>query len=239
MLTPLPPVVTDIRLVETSTKEWDMTARKLLPLSGLGFVVAMIGGLIAFGDTPPADATGTALLAYYDEHALKRSAYAFVIAATVPLLALFAIALAQLREGAARSAWELLALVGAAITGAGLMASALITFSLANAPDQGASGDAIRILALIDGDVWVAANASLGVLMLGAAGTMLGHEQSRRWLGWTALVLGIALFVPFADFVALLFSAVWISVVSVLLSRNATEPVAGVAPQSTSEVARA
>jgi hypothetical protein len=34
-------------------------------------------------------------------------------------------------------------------------------------------------------------------------------------LGWIALVAGIALFIPFADFIALIVSGLWIITVSV------------------------
>ena len=49
-----------------------------------------------------------------------------------------------------------------------------------------------------------------------------------RWLGWAALVLGILLFIPFADFIALLVTLVWILVVSVVLftRAGAARPVA-------------
>ena len=68
----------------------------------------------------------------------------------------------------------------------------------------------------------VAFNAGFGVMMLGAAGCLLTRAGSYRWLGWIAVVLGIALFIPFADFIALILTLIWILVVSVLLFRHAT-----------------
>lgn len=72
----------------------------------------------------------------------------------------------------------------------------------------------------LDSDSWVAFNAALGVMMLGAAGCMI--PSGVRFMGWSALVLGIALFIPFADFFALVLTLVWIIVESVLLYRAAS-----------------
>ena len=59
-------------------------------------------------------------------------------------------------------------------------------------------------------------------MMLGAAGLLLTETVLPRWLGWLALVLGVALFIPFADFIALIIALLWIIVVSVMLYLGAT-----------------
>jgi uncharacterized membrane protein len=48
---------------------------------------------------------------------------------------------------------------------------------------------------------------------------MLSGSGERRWLGWIALVLGVALFIPFADFVALLAMLFWILVTGLVQAR--------------------
>jgi hypothetical protein len=60
--------------------------------------------------------------------------------------------------------------------------------------------------------------------MLGAAGSLLGTGRAYRWLGWAALVLGIALFIPFADFFALLLTLVWIIVTSLMMFKAKLGP---------------
>ena len=62
-------------------------------------------------------------------------------------------------------------------------------------------------LIALDSDSWVASNAGFGMMMLGAAGCSSRLGVNRR-LGWMALVLGIAVFIPYADFVALVVTAV-------------------------------
>ncbi len=83
----------------------------------------------------------------------------------------------------------------------------------------------------LDGNTWIGFFGGLGVMMLGAAGALLS-ATSRRWLGWTALVLGVALFVPFADFFAMMLTAIWIIVASVLLARRIPEAVDAMAPSA-------
>jgi hypothetical protein len=77
---------------------------------------------------------------------------------------------------------------------------------------------AVRTLPPIS-TTWAAFNAAFGVIMLGAAGSLLADGRGGRWLGWVALLLGIALFIPYADFIALLLTLIWIIVTSVLLFR--------------------
>src|SRR5512143_1994580 len=86
------------------------------------------------------------------------------------------------------------------------------------------SAAGLQVLNLVDGDAWVAWNAGIGVMMLGAAGSLLSRRAGSRRLGWTALVLGALLFIPYADFFALLATALWILATSAVLHRQAAVP---------------
>src|SRR6266576_1207753 len=72
------------------------------------------------------------------------------------------------------------------------------------------------------------------LMMLGAGGSLLARTRLYRWLGWAALALGIALFIPFVDFVALLLSGVWILVTSVTLFSERAEAQYAAAPRMAS-----
>ena len=76
-----------------------------------------------------------------------------------------------------------------------------------------------QVLAGLDQSTWMALCAGLGVLMLGAAGSLLA-----QWVApvraWIALVAGIALFIPFAYFIALIVSGLWIIATSISLYRR-------------------
>jgi hypothetical protein len=75
-----------------------------------------------------------------------------------------------------------------------------------------------------------AVNPSLGVMLVGAAGSILCANWGRRWLGWSAAVLGIALFIPFVDFFGLVLSLVWIIAAAIMLSRERGDATAVRAP---------
>lgn len=201
-----------------------MALRRLLPLSGIVFVVLALVAVIGFGgSTPDSDASGAKVLSFYDEHTARQSIAAFLLAASVPFLVAFAATLTTTlwpREADRRLVWELLLIGGGVLTAAALLVNAFVHFALADGADQGISGNALQVLNVLDSDTWVAFNAAFGVMMLGAAGSLLGRVSGYRWLGWAALVFGIALFIPFADFFALLLTLLWIIVTSVMLFRE-------------------
>jgi hypothetical protein len=195
-----------------------------LPLSGIGFVVlGLLSVVVLGGSTPDTNASAAKVASFYDAHNVRQSVAAFILAASVPFLALFGAQLAAAFSALSlpESVWPRFLVAGTAAASAVWLLTALIHFALADAADQRVSGDAIRALNVLDGDSWIAWNAGLGVMMLAAAGAALTVARLLpRWLGWAALVLGVALFIPFADFFALLLTLIWILVVSVMLGRS-------------------
>jgi hypothetical protein len=195
-----------------------------LPLSGIAFVVlGLLSVVVLGGSTPDTDASASKVASFYDAHNGRQTVAAFILAASVPFLALFGAQLAAVfsARSNAESIWPRFLIVGTAVASMVWLLAALVHFALADAADQGVSGDAIRALNMLDGDSWIAWNAGLGVMMLAAGGAALnGARLLPRWLGWAAVVVGVALFIPYADFFALLLTLIWILVVSVMLSRS-------------------
>jgi hypothetical protein len=195
---------------------------KWLPLSGIVFVVLVLVVIIGFsGETPGTDDSAAEIASFYDDETVRQGIAAFLLAATVPFLLLFTASLAGIvrpTDVGSREIWRRMMLGGSFILGAVIMVMAMIHFALADGADD-VNPAALQALNLLDGNFWVAANPALGVMMLGAAGWLLGRVGSYNALGWVALVLGIGLFIPFVDFFALLLSLLWIMVTSVLLYR--------------------
>ena len=154
-----------------------------------------------------------------------------MLAASVPFLVFFAVSLARAvsPEGVGRRMWELVLVGGSLIAGATFLVAALLHFAVNDAVDEGVSGDALRAINILNSDSWIAWNGGLGVMMLGAAGALLASPRSRRWIGWLALVLGIALFIPYADFAALILTGIWIMAMSVMLFRERSDAGSAVA----------
>jgi hypothetical protein len=203
-----------------------MVASKWLPLSGIAFVVLMLVVIVGFsGETPATDDPAAEIASFYDDESVRQGVAAFLLAATVPFLLLFVASLAGIASATgstSREIWRRMLLGGSYILGAVIMVMALIHFALADGADDVAPA-ALQALNLLDGNFWVAANPALGVMMLGAAGWLLGRIGNYNRLGWIALALGIGLFIPYVDFFALLLSLLWIIVTSVLLYQSPQE----------------
>lgn len=199
-----------------------MTRNRWIPLSGIVFVVLVLLDVAAFSSgTPSASSSGSKVATYYNAHQGREVFAAFLFAASAPFLALFGVQLASAlrKSGATSDVWRWLLAIGTAVAAAMVLLTALIHFALADSANH-LAGDGIRALNYLDNDGWIAWNSALGIMMLGAAGLVLGAQRLLpRWFGWIALAVGILLFIPFADFIALLVTLLWIIVVSVMLWR--------------------
>jgi hypothetical protein len=207
-----------------------MKVRNVLPLSGIGFV-ALVAVTVAGigGSTPDPDASAAKVMSFYSAHDGKQIAAAFVLALAAAFLVAFGGALASsLWPKDARPVWELILLTGSALAAAAVLVTAMVHVALADGADK-LSPSGLQVLNVIDGHTWVGFNAGLGVMMLGAAGSLLSRAAG-RWLTWTALALGVLLFVPFADFFAMLATGLWILAASIVLARGDGGAAYGTAP---------
>ncbi len=198
-----------------------MSTNRMLSLAGPAFVVTALVSVIAFGGSSPDSAASPAEVAsFYDSGIWGQALASFLLTASIPFLVVFAIELSGVtsRPGP-HPAWSYLLIGGSVLLGATLAVAAMVHFALADAGDNGFSPTVLQALNVLDGNTWVAFNTGLGVTMLGAAGCLWRAAGTERWLGRLALVLGVLLFVPYADFFALLVSLIWIVVVGVLRAR--------------------
>jgi hypothetical protein len=204
-----------------------MNVSRLLPLSGVVFVVlALLAVIVLGGSTPDTNAPGSEVLAFYDDETVRQAIGSFMLAASVPFVVFFAVSLANAvapADSARLPVWGRVLVTGSGIAAALILVTAFVHFALVDGGDNSVSTEAMQALNLLDGNTWVGFNAGLGVMMLGAAGSLLPQARNYRRLGWVALVLGVALFIPFADFFALILTLVWIIVTSVMLFRERTE----------------
>lgn len=197
--------------------------QKLMHLSGAAFVVLVLVAILGVGrDTPGTSASAEELASFYGDNALRQGIAAFVLALGAPLVVLFGVGLATAlgsRDAGARmSAWGYVLLAGAILVAGADLVTAFAHFALANGADENIAPTALQALNALDGNTWMTFNPAFGVMLLGAAGVLLSAGV-HRWLGWIALLLGIAAFIPFADFFALLATFVWIVVASIVLAR--------------------
>ena len=208
------------------------SATRWLPLGGVIFVALTVVSVVVLGgNTPSPGDSAVKIRSYYDDHRVREFIAVFVLAASVPFLLFFTTYLANVTAGSQgrRSVWQLLFLGGSVAVGIAWIGSAFIHFALTDGVDQKLPDASLQTLNLLDGDSWVLFNSAIGLMMLGAAGTLLTASVTAgyRRLGWCALILGIAAFIPFADFFALLLTGVWIIVASIMAAR-AKDPLVAV-----------
>lgn len=198
---------------------------KLLALSGSGFVVVVLVAVAVLGgDTPGSEDSAEKIRSFYVSHENRETVGAMVLAASSFLLVCFGVSLALAARRGTAGAWGIWQIVlagGSLISGALWIVTGLAHFALTDAANsERVGGDALQALNVLDADMWVAFNAGLGVMMLGAAGSLIPSSSAFRMLGWIALVAGIALFIPYADFIALLVTGLWLISASIMLFRR-------------------
>ena len=197
---------------------------RLLALSGVvGVLLVVIAFVVLGGDTPESEASGATVNAFYDSHQAREFIASFVLAAAAPFLVIFAVSLALAlwpAGGSRKALWQFVLIAGGALAGLAFVITGMLLFVLTDAADQsGFSESALQALNVLSADAWVAFNAGLGVMMLGAAGSLFSRK-AYPVLAWIALVAGIASFIPFADFIALIVAGLWIIYTSVQLYRR-------------------
>ena len=209
-----------------------MQSNRLFVLSGVAFVALVVLAIVGIGgSTPGTGASADELARFYNEHDVQQGIGTFVLAAATPFLVFFGIGLATRlgpRAGG-MSSWGYVLLSGTILVAGSVLLSAFVHFALANGGDEKITPTALEALNTLDGDTWMAFNPAFGVMMIGAAGMLLS-ARAFRWLGWSALVLGVAAFIPFADFFALLGTMLWIVVTSIVLARENGAPRYAAAP---------
>jgi hypothetical protein len=212
-----------------------MHANRLFPLSGIAFIVLVVGAIAGIGgSTPGTDASAAELASFYGDDGIRQGMGTFVLAASVPFLVFFGIGLATALActTGGLTAWGYVLIAGTILVAGSVLLASVAHFALAAGGDEEIAPGALQALNSLDGNTWIAFNSAFGVMMLGAAGVLIS-ARVLAWLGWTALVLGIAAFIPFADFFALLATLIWIVVMSIVLARGKLGPTYLAAPGAT------
>jgi hypothetical protein len=193
--------------------------RRLLPLSGIVFVVLVIVGIVVIGgNTPDIKSSATKITSFYGTHHSKQTIAVYFVFWATPFLIFFAAGLAaaiwagtSIRD----NVWQLILLAGSVVSAAGFLVAAGVHYALADGGKHHLPAAAMQALNALDADNYLVFVGGLGVMMLGAAGAMIRRSDAYRWFGWAALVFGIGIFTP-VGFFAMLLTALWIVVVSIV-----------------------
>lgn len=193
----------------------------LAPLTGVVFVVVLAVTLILGGEGVDPKDGAEEVVQYYSDNEGEVMASGFLGGFAVILFLFFAGWLRKvLREaegpGGVLSA---VSLAGAIVFAVGGAVASTLSIALAESFDD-IDPTALEALNAISWNYFIPFAAGFSVFLLATGISAVRHGALPPWLGWSAIVLGIATYTP-AGFFAFLLGLAWVLVASVLLTMRA------------------
>jgi hypothetical protein len=199
-----------------SSKEW------LVALTGVGFVLALVASFIILGDDPPeAKDGGQKIIDYYVDNKDQIQVSA-LMTGLIAVLLVFFFAYVNRLVGTAlggSSTLPTVGIVGAAIVTVAAAIDTTIMFALAEAADDIDPVAAQAVQTIWDND-FIPFMVGTALAFLGTGIGLVKSGILPKWLGWIAVVLGVLAATP-VGFFAMPVAALWIVVVSIMLSLRA------------------
>jgi len=194
---------------------------RFAPLAGVVFFVLVFVAFAVLGNgSPEPDAATDTVASFYRANAVKQALSAYALILAVPFLVIFVSALrTRLAEIEAPKTWRHLAFAGGLIAATGFLASAATVVALTDAARNHFPPLVMQGMNTLSADSFPIFVAGLGIMSLGSAGGVLGGAGLPRWLGWLALAIGIACFIPYVSILGFIASAIWTVIASVALFR--------------------
>jgi hypothetical protein len=220
-----------------NSKDW------LAALTGVGFLVLVIVGIAVGGGEPPdpSDESVQEIINFYDDNTSAVWFGSIVSVWAGAFLIFFGGYLRKVLRAAEGEGHMLsaVAFAGTVILGLAAAIDATINVALAEAVDnvEGLEPSAVQALSILWTNDFLPFALGAQVFLLASGLSVVRHGALPAWLGWVAIVLGVAAATP-VGFVAFLAGALWIGVVSIMLAmreRAASQPPAGppaAAPQA-------
>ena len=191
---------------------------RLAPLTGVLFGVIVMGAVFTNNsETPKPSASAARVILYYSAHRSEVETSGILFAIAFLVLVLFAGALrSYLRRTSAAEGLGALVLAGAVMMAVGAIGATGLEYGLAhNLHDL--SPEAAKTVNFISTELFLPVLAGAFVFAVCGGLAILRGAALPKWLGWVAIVLGIAAIIPPASFPALLGFLIWSIVVSILM----------------------
>lgn len=192
---------------------------RMLPLGGVLYALLTMAGYLTIGEFPDASTPTSELATFYRENHANVTTGGRLLEWSAVCFGLFAVGLA-VRVQRSSTAIASLVLVGAAVeTGADAFGGAIYTF-------LGGVGGELSPSALQPVHAWGAAfgmGAGAVLFTMAIAAATLLTRSIPAWIGWSAVVLGVAQLTSVGFYASLLFLA-WAAAAGVAMSLR---PIAG------------
>jgi hypothetical protein len=207
-----------------SVSEW------LPPLAGVGFVVLVVISFAIVGEPPDAGEPAEEIVEHYVDNKDSIMAGTFIGLPGIALFVFFWGYMRQvLREAEGPGGMlSLVAFAGALVIATGAAIDGTISFALADRADDITPESVQTLQALWDND-FIPFVLGQQLLWWSVGLSIIRHQALPVWLGWVAIVFGVASFTP-AGFFAFVGGAIWVLVVSIMLTLRARRGPAAPAP---------
>ncbi len=202
---------------------------RLAPLTGILFAILVVAGIVTGGESPEANASPAKVIAYYAGHRSEVQTSAILFALAFLVLVLFGGSLrSYLRRTAAAEGLSALVLAGAVLMAAGAILGSGVEYGLAHNLSSLTPAGA-QTLNLLSNELFLPIIAGAFVFAITSGLAILCGAKLPRWLGWLAIVLGIAAIIPPISFPSLFGFVIWSVIVSILMYRRSgpASPAAG------------
>jgi hypothetical protein len=192
---------------------------RLAPWTGVAAVAFIVAAFAVGGESPDSGDSGREVLRFYADNEGSQFAAAILLAYGSILLIFFAGALSALvrRTDPGSGALSRLVVAGGALEALGLAIFASFAFALADAHDK-IGPDAAQALNVLSQDFFLPLVVGVAVLMFSSAVAILRNAALPRWLGWAAVVIGVAAVTPIGFF-GFLATGLWILAASIYMLR--------------------
>jgi hypothetical protein len=213
-----------------SGSRWERFA----PLTGVVFFILIAVTFALSSDTPDANDSTSDVVSFWSAHDSRLIVASLLGTLAVIFLVWFGASLrsALVRAEAGEGRLSMLAFAGIlviAITG-GIGSS--LQFAVADSVGDVPAG-VTQALSVLSSDFFLPFLAGVALLMFASGLCVLRFGGLPRWLGWAAIVIGIAAVAGPVGFVGFIASLVWVLVVSVTLYIRGAQATTLGAPSST------
>jgi hypothetical protein len=198
---------------------------RLAPLTGVLFaLIGVVAFVTSAGESPKASASSAKVIAFYSTHRSEVETSAILFALAFLVVVLWAASLrSYLRRTAAAEGLGALVLAGGVLMAAGALTASGVEYGLAHNLSH-LGPESAQSLNLVSQEVFLPLLAGAFAFAIASGLSILRGARLPKWLGWVAILLGIAALIPPAGIVGLFGFIVWSAVVSILIYVRSGRP---------------
>jgi len=197
-----------------------MSAKQLVPLSGVVAVVLTIAAFVVGGETPEAGDPLNEVVSYYSEHDTDLQIASALLALGGFFFLVFSTTIVGvLRRGQAEGGGaSALGFAGGIVFTVGVTIFAGLGFAAADVVGD-VDPAVVQALNALGADMFFTVAVGTGAFLVGAGIATLKTGALPRWLGWAAVVIGVIALTP-AGFFGFIALGIWTLIASVILWRR-------------------